>query len=176
MHHLPAAADQVVQDWQEATGWTLEWTPYRAIYSESVNSYLAIKPDGSVKLKGTYAGASIAKGYQNEICVDAITAYLTHGIPLADTILQCQDVTKFLTMRGIRSGGVWRDNDVGRVARWYVSVDGEEIRYKTNGNKVAGSDDAVPMLTLGPVPDDINRDWYVTRSITLLKKLGVKHV
>ena len=176
VHHLPAAADQVVQDWQEATGWTLEWTPYRAIYSESVNSYLAIKPDGSVKLKGTYAGASIAKGYQNEICVDAITAYLTHGIPLADTILQCQDVTKFLTMRGIRSGGVWRDNDVGRVARWYVSVDGEEIRYKTNGNKVAGSDDAVPMLTLGPVPDDIDRDWYVTRSITLLKKLGVKHV
>lgn len=166
---------RVVSEWERRTGMTLEWTPYDAIYSESVNSYVAIKPDGSAKLKGTYAPASIGKGYQNEICVDAIVAYLSRGTPLRDTIDSCTDATKFLTMRGIRAGGVWRGQDVGRVARWYVSTDGEEIRYRSNGNKVAGSDDARPMMTLGDIPDDLDKGWYVKRAQALLNKLGVKY-
>lgn len=166
--------NDVVEHWQCRTGWTLEWTPYDALYSESVNSYVALKEGGGVKLKGTYAPAAIGKGYQNEICVDAIVAFLTDGVPLATTINDCVDVTKFLTMRGIRAGGVWRGQEVGRVARWYVSTDGEEIRYRSNGNKVAGSDNARPMMTLGPIPDDLDRAWYITRAEALLLKLGVK--
>lgn len=164
----------VVRTWQERTGMTLEWTPYDAIYSESVNSYVAIRAGGGAKLKGTYAPGSIAKGYQNEICVDAVVALLEHGVPIKDTVMACDDVTKFLTMRGVRDGGVWRDQQLGRVVRWYVSTDGEPIRYRSNGNKVAGSDGAVPMMTLGPIPADLDRQWYVDRAEKLLTKLGVK--
>lgn len=170
-HHEHAR--QVVQQWQDRTGMVLEWTPYHAIYSESVNNYIAVGQDG-VKLKGSYAPAAINKGYQNEICTDAIVAYLVGGTPLADTVANCNDIAKFLTMRQIRAGGTWRDQDVGRVTRWYISTQGEAIRYKSNGNKVAGSDNAVPMMTLGPVPDDLDRDWYVNRAKELLPKLGVK--
>jgi hypothetical protein len=173
IHHNQHSLEQrVVREWEKRTGMILEWTPYLALYSESVNSYVAITEDG-VKLKGTYAPASISKGYQNEICVDAIVALLAHDTPISQTINSCTDVRKFLTMRGVQApGGVWRGEDVGRVVRWYVSTAGEAIRYKKNGNKVAGSDNAVPMMTLCEMPDDLDRGWYIDRANALLKKLG----
>lgn len=173
LHDKDIDLQRQVEKWEAATNMKLEWTPYRALHSESVNNYVALYQDGGVKLKGTYAPASIGKGYQNEIVTDAIVAYLDQGTPIEVTIGGCGDIRKFLTMRGIRAGGVWEGQDVGRVARWYVSTDGHPIRYKSNGNKVAGSDNAVPMMKLGSVPEDLDRAWYIERAQGLLKKLGV---
>ncbi len=168
-------AISVVQRWEARTGWKLEWTPYDAIYSESVNNYVAVKPGGGVKLKGTYAPPAISKGYQNQICVDAVVEYLAEGTPLVKTVYECQDIRKFLTMRGVKGGGNWRGQTIGRVARWYRSLNGEPILYTKNGNKVAGSDSAGLMLNLGPVPVDLDRDWYIARAEVLLHRLGVNN-
>ena len=160
--------------WQKRTGMQLEWTEYDAIYSESVNNYIALAGE-DLKLKGSYAPPGIGKGYMAPIVITALAAFLKEQVPLRDTIERCDDVREFLTMRGIHDGGVWRGQDLGRVARWYVSTDGEPIRYRSNGNKVAGSDGAVPMMTLADeIPGDLDHDWYVARAEKLLPKLGVK--
>jgi len=165
----------VTEQWTKETSYVLEWTGYDAIYSRDVNSYVAFKGD-EVKTKGGYEYGSIRKGYAAEVCLDAVIAYLRDGTDPLSVITSETDIRKFLTMRGVRGGAVWQEQELGKVVRWYNSVHGEAIRYRTNGNKVAGSDGARPLMDL-PValPSDIDYDWYVARCVKLLKDLGVKY-
>lgn len=163
---------ECVSWWQEQTGMALEWTPYEAIYSRDVNNYIAIGEKG-VKSKGIYEYGSIRKGYSNEICIDAIINHLTGVKSIADTVNECKDVRRFLTMRGVRGGATWRGSMLGKVVRWYRSTSGQPIKYLSNGNKVAGSDNAHPMMDLCGLPDDVDLNWYIERSEKLLNDLGV---
>ena len=163
---------ECVRWWQEQTGMVLEWTPYEAIYSRDVNNYIAISEKG-VKSKGVYEYGSIRKGYANEICIDAIINHLTGVKSIADTVNECNDIRRFLTMRGVRGGATWRGGMLGKVVRWYRSTGGQPIKYLSNGNKVAGSDNAKPVMGLFDMPDDIDLNWYVERSKKMLTELGV---
>jgi len=168
-----AHIDSLCDGWTDDTTYQLEWTGYDAMYSRDVNSYVALKGD-EVKTKGAYEYGSIRKGYSDEVCIDAVIAYLKDGTPVKDTISKCEDVTKFLTMRGVRGGAVWRGKQLGRVVRWYKSTEGEAIRYSSNGNKVATSDGAVPMMNLDNVlANDIDYEAYYSKALKMLKELGV---
>lgn len=169
---LKPRVDAVCDRWSKDTTYVLEWTEYKATYSESVNSYVALKDDGA-KTKGLYESGSIAKGYSAQICNDAIVAYLKDDVPIRETIYGCNDIRQFLVMRGVRSGGVWQGKELGKVVRWYFSVCGASIHYK-NGNKVAGSDGAMPMMDLVYyLPDDLDLERYVEIAETKLKRLGL---
>lgn len=163
----------VADKWTERTSYVLEWTGYTAMYSRDVNSYVAFK-GREVKTKGAYEYGSIRKGYAAEVCIDAVIDHLRDNVPVADTVRKCTRVESFLTMRGVRGGAVWQGDELGKVVRWYVGTDGEPIRYRTNGNKVAGSDGAVPMMELSnTIPNDVDYDWYIDRANKLLKDLGL---
>lgn len=167
-------AQAIADNFKMSTGLELEWTPYAAVYSESVNSYIAFKNDGDYKTKGTYDMGAINKGYANQICVEAVIAYLLNNIPIDKTIMAEIDVRKFLTMRGVKGGGVWRGQELGKVVRWYKATDGESILYKTNGNKVATSDCAHPMMDLtNELPGNLNKAWYIDEAQKMLNKLGI---
>lgn len=101
--------DQVVTWWESATGFETERTDYKTLASRDVNSYVAVKPDGTVKLKGAYAppepGASGWPNPTGQVCVDAVVAYLAHGTPLRDTVNACQDVRQFVYVRQVKGGG-----------------------------------------------------------------------
>lgn len=163
----------IARQWSEETTYILEWTPYKAIYSESVNQYIAVKEDGGFKTKGVYAPGSIAKGYATEVCVDAICNYLSCGDPVETYIRSVTDVRKFLVMRGVKGGGSWRGEPLGKVCRWFYSTDGDPILYISNGNKVAGSDGAKPMMDLGEFPDDIDYQWYFDNTHKMMEKLAI---
>lgn len=153
---------ELYHQWEETTGFILEETRYTALYSRDVNNYIAVKPDGSTKRKGTFANAGLMKNTQMEIVNDAIADRLSHGVPIGDTIYCCEDIRKFLTVRTVKGGGVWRDEYLGKVVRWYWSTDGEQISYKSNGNKVATSDGAKPLMELvTTMPEDIDYQRYV---------------
>jgi len=160
-------------EWSKATTYILEWTPYKAMYSESVNSYVALKPDGSAKTKGLYESGSIRKGYSAQVCNDAIVARLTHGTPIDRYIQNATDIRDFLVMRGVRGGGYWNKQNIGKVVRWYYSTEGHPIRY-ANGNKVAGSDGAVPLMDLtDTIPADLDIQKYIDIAYDKLKRLGL---
>ena len=171
--HQWELAETIAARWTNDTGYVLEWSEYASQYSRDVNSYIAFKPDGSIKTKGNYEYGAINKGHSNEICIDAVINYLRDGTALESTIRNCTDVTRFLTMRGIKGGGQWRGENLGKVARWYLSLNGEPITYIKNGNKVAGSDGARPMMVLADrLPDDIDYCAYIIKAEKLLKDLG----
>lgn len=96
----------IVQWWEKTTGFETEETRYKALYSRDVNNYIALKEKGGSKGKGAYAEPSLSKNPQNTICVDAVKAYLEHDTPVAETILRCRDVRKFVTVRTVKGGAI----------------------------------------------------------------------
>lgn len=95
--------------WESTTGFELEHAEYQLLASRDVNSYIAIRDDGDVKLKGEYAppepGPSGWPNPSGQICVDAVVAHLKHGTPIRQTIAACQDVRRFVYVYAVRGGG-----------------------------------------------------------------------
>lgn len=161
--------------WEMVTGFETEATEYRALYSRDVNNYIAIKPDGAWKAKGAYAPAALQKNPTNEICAEAVRAFLTSGRPIEQTVEQCDDVRKFLTVRQVKGGCVDQQGEyLGRAARWYYStLVAGPLRYKVNGYTVARSEGAMPcMLLPDSVPTDLDREWYVREAYSILADIG----
>lgn len=168
--------ETLIYEWELETGYNFEWTPYKSSFSRDVNSYVAIKTDGSCKGKGAYAEPNIMKNPTNEICVIAVKSWLADGVAIEDTINNCNDTTKFISIRSVTGGAVWRNEYLGKAVRFYYSTDGDTIHYKKNNNKVPKSDEAKPLMDLPEeLPIDLNYQWYINESINLLNDLGVKY-
>lgn len=135
----------------------------------------------NVKLKGAFAGGGLMKNPSNEICIEAVVNFLKDGTPVEDTILSCEDVRKFVTIRQC-TGGAQKDGTfLGKVVRWYYAM-GEEgtiTRCKlrkgaTVGDVVARSLGAKPLMELpAELPEDLDHGWYIKECESLLQDLGV---
>jgi hypothetical protein len=166
----------IISRWEKHTGLKTEETVYRALYSRDVNNYIAVKEDGKAKAKGVYAPVSLSKNPQNPICPEAVIALLTKGVPIRETIRNCTDIRKFLTLRAVTGGAVKDDQPIGKVVRWYYSnsVEGA-IHYATNGNMVPRSETARHLMDLPEtLPEDINYDWYEAECDEILMDIGAK--
>jgi hypothetical protein len=189
--------NKIVAWWEKQTGFTTEDVEYKALYSASVNSYIALKAKGGIKRKGAYAEPGLQKNPTNLICVEAACDYIEHGIPLDYTIHMCDDIRKFVTIKRVSGGGIKGGKEIlkevdgpkgkvmkfshyeggtylGKAVRWYYAV-GETgcIHYKTNGNRVGRSDGAKPLMQLpDTLPDDIDYGWYIKEAEAILKDIG----
>jgi hypothetical protein len=203
-------ADEIIAAWERETCFKTERTDYSATYSRDVNSYIAVKTDGEIKLKGAFAPAEPgASGWPNptgQICVDAMVEYLTKGVQIEHTIRSCKDIRQFLYVREVKGGGsVVRDpvldknatqrakiashgsiaaydaavaipcesEYLGKVVRWYYAVSSTAtIRYGS-GNLVPRTLGCEPCMELPDVlPADIDYNWYVAETISLLEGVG----
>lgn len=99
-------SDRIIMEWENRTGLEMETSQYEAIYSRDINNYFAVKTDGSVKRKGEYSTAGLVekKNPDSEICGDAVAEFLSKGTPLADTIMTCRDIRKFVTVQKVTGG------------------------------------------------------------------------
>lgn len=98
--------ESLIDEWEQDTGFNTEETIYSALYSRDVNNYIAVKEEGDIKCKGAFAKATLQKNPTNEICIDAIKDYLTSGYPIEQTIVGCQDITKFISVRQVKGGAI----------------------------------------------------------------------
>ena len=157
------------------TIFNMEYTEYRALYSINVNNYLAVKPDGKVKGKGQFAIGGLAKNPTNTISVKAAIAYLTQQTPIHDTILQCQDIRDFVTLRTVKGGAVKDGQAIGKSIRWYHSTSTmTAIHYASNNNKVPKSDGAKPIMDYpDKLPTDIDYQFYIQEAKNIIKSTGV---
>lgn len=191
----------IIEWWEKVTSFKLEFAEYRAIYNESVNTYVAIKADGGFKRKGDLANhwreitpwgekntdydpsrEGLKKSPQFTICADAVLGYLLHGIPVERTIYECQDVREFLRVTQANGGATWRGEYLGKVVRYYWSdaEDANPILRKvpnaqgTHG-QVAKSEGCRPLMNLPDdfaVPADMDRARYVSEAYEILESLG----
>lgn len=99
-------SDYLVKEWEKRTSLEMETTEYAAIYSRDVNSYFAVKTNGEVKRKGEYSPTTLMKNPDIEICSDAVAEYLARGTPIHETIRDCRDIRKFVTIQRVNGGGI----------------------------------------------------------------------
>lgn len=167
----------ILAQWENLTKFNLEIIDYKAIYHESVNSYVAILGDNSIKCKGIYASDGLTKNPVMPICKEAVIEFIKNNTPIEQTILSNKDdIKKFLVIRKVTGGAVYKDQYLGKIVRWYYGINGDKITYKKNGNKVAGSDGAIPLMVLpDTAPTDIDFGVYIQKAYKMLKNLGVKY-
>lgn len=166
----------ITWDWMLSTSYQLEETHYKTIASRDVNNYIAVKTDGKIKRKGCFAESGLSKNPEFIIIYDAVCNYVGKNIPIEETITNCADITKFLAVRRVTGGALWRDEYLGKAVRFYYSSDvdpGECIRYAKNSNKVPKSNGAKPLMVLPEkFPSDVNFKVYIDEAKDLLKDIG----
>ena len=160
-------------EWELLTSYELEVTKYKAVYSRDVNNYIAVKENG-IKGKGAFAVGGLMKNPNNNVCIEAVIANLESGADIAQHVNGETDVTKFCTVRKVTGGAMFRGEEVGKVVRFYHSVDGANLSYKKNGNKVPKSDGCKPLMDLTTADlNDIDRAWYIEECKNILGDLGL---
>lgn len=173
--------DQIVKEWERDTGFETDEALYSAIYSRDVNNYIAVKTDGTHKGKGAYAKTGMMKNPANAICVDAVVEYITKGTPISQTIRQCEDLTKFVTVRTVQGGATKDGEYLGKAIRWIYSTETDTaIHYRKANktgthNKVPKSDGARPIMELpDEFPTDIDYGWYIREARSILQDIGLE--
>jgi hypothetical protein len=168
------ALNAIIDRWEKHTGLKTEETRYAAIYSRDVNNYIAVKENGSAKAKGVFGPPTLSKNPQNTICNEAVVAYLTRGVPCEETVRNCRDITRFLTLRTVNGGATKSGQTLGKAVRWYYAT-GEtgSIHYATNGNTVPRSQGAKPLMSLpDEFPSDVDYAWYIRECREILMAVG----
>ena len=159
---------ETVKEWEQITGFDMEYSFYKSIHYRDVNNYFAITTEGDIKKKGVFRVLargkehSLDKNPQAPIVFKAAIDHVLHGTPIERTIDRCIDVKQFLSARKVAGGGAKDGEYLGKAVRWYYSTDtATAIHYISNGNMVAKTTGAMPMMDLTEVlPADLDLDWY----------------
>jgi len=164
-----------VKEWESITGFVMERTDYRGIYSRDVNNYVAVLTNGDVKSKGVYGkGLPLQKNPVATICSRAVIDYLTLGASIRGTVEASEDMREFVCVRSVTGGALYKGEYVGKVVRWYYTISTETFTVKLNGNKVPKTDGAKPCMVLPLlIPEDLDREWYVKEAESMLADMGV---
>ena len=167
---------EIAFDWELETGYVLEQTDYTAVASRDVNNYLAVKTDGKIKGKGIFANTGLSKNPDCPIVKKAVAYQIARNIPIYQTVMDCEDITEFVTVRKVTGGAVWEGEYLGKAVRYYYSSEVNPdtcIHYAKNSNRVPNSGGAMPLMDLPQrFPKDVNYVVYIEAANKLLKEVG----
>lgn len=181
--------DDVVYEWEQRTGMKMDFDTYiGTIYQKDVNNYLLIdRKTGAVKAKGGYVMKLNDLSYDLPIINKALVDYMIHGIPVRRTIMECQDLRKFQLVSRISSKYthiLYGDKPIKeKCIRVFASNNPADPGVK----KVHAVRKTTAKLTNSPehcfifnddvkgvpVPDKLDRQWYIDFANKRLSDFGV---
>lgn len=167
----------VLRAWQDTTGLELETNAYRLFAQKDVNNYLAADGLGRIKTKGAFLNQrQLSKNVSAAVVAQAVAAWLVEGVPIADTIAQATDLRDFCYIHQSRSPVHCGEIPLGKVVRWYrstgLTVPFIKVGASGRRSKLPDSDGAAPAQRLpATLPDDLDRNYYVRATETLLRTL-----
>jgi hypothetical protein len=142
--HLSKEKEQeyyrICREWEVIVGnaemGKLEYTYYSKLVQTSVSHYLAVKPDGQVKKKGSFAtSGELHKNKSRRIIPISLEKYFLHGTPVQETIRNHDNIFDFSI--GVKSTRDYHFEAINtktgakrryhRVLRYYVSAEGEKL-------------------------------------------------
>lgn len=135
----------ICKDWEQITQFELEHEYFEAFYQYAVNDYIGVYKGYSethnpklIKTKGLFlTELTLGKGMAPQIIAQALQEYFVNGIPIHDTIYNCQDIRKFLTYQKVKKEFSVEYNGklISHINRYYMSTNGYRITRCTVDSK-----------------------------------------
>ena len=134
--HLPRTQISNVKSicaaWEKLTSLTLESVEYRKMIIADVNSYVAVKTDGSTKRKGRYEyDLEYHQNHSALVIPKVAEQVLVHGKPIRETVMNWPDMMDFmLRVKVPRSSKLyWGEGDtqIQNTTRYYVTTCGKPL-------------------------------------------------
>lgn len=86
----------LAKEWQEETGFELEFDYYDLYCKKDVNNYIARNTHGKIKTKGAFLDTiDLKKQNRHLIIPKAVNNYFLYGTAVEDTIMSCKDIFDF---------------------------------------------------------------------------------
>lgn len=158
----------LIKEWGETAKFEFEFTQYKSVFITHVNSYFAIKSDGSIKAKGAYVRDDITKTPKGEIIQEAAIESIINNKSIEEIVNDCNDIRKFIYSFKSGSNCFYRGKDIGKMIRWYFSRDGNTIYTKHGEKNISQVPDATDCIYIPDLPDktpdDIDRKRYIDKA------------
>ena len=180
--------DDIAYEWEQRTGLTLEFDEYVKVVQKDVNNYIVIDRDGNYKSKGAYVKKLSDLDYGDFPIVNkAMVDYMVKGIPVEQTINQCDQLKDFQMVTKIGRkykhllyGGKILNEKCVRVFASLRNRDGDlkKVSIRTGKpEKVANSPEHCFLwndeIYGVKCPDYLDRQFYVDMALKRLNDFGV---
>ena len=177
--------DDIVYEWEQRTGMKMDFDTFiGTIYQKDVNNYLLIdRQTGAVKAKGGY----VMKLNDLPIINKALVDYMIKGIPVEQTVLECQDLREFQLVSRISSKYTHILYGETPIKEKCIRVFASKNPSDPGVKKVHATRKTTAKLTNSPahcfifnddvkgvsVPDKLDRQWYIDFANKRLADFGV---
>ena len=177
-----------VHEWEQRTRLHMSYDEFSSIWSGDVNSYIAIRKDGTYHAKGGYVKELNDLDYDLPIVNFAIKDYITKKIPVESTVYSCDELRSFQKVYKLSSKYKFVVHNekiyTDKCYRVFASKDDMDTYLgKSKGEgctieKFASCPDHCRVvntdITNERVPYWLDREWYVNEAKKRLKdKFGV---
>lgn len=181
--------DKIVSEWEKRTGMKMDFdTFFGEIFQKDVNNYLLIdRETGAMKVKGAYVKKLSPLDYDLPILNKALVEYMVNGVPVEQTINECDDLKEFQLVSKISSKYshiLYGDKPIKeKCIRIFASKDSKDEGVK----KVHATTGRPAKLQNSPehcfiwndevngvkAPEKLDKQWYINKALGRLKDFGV---
>jgi len=186
---------EICHNWEKIVGnetlGQLEYTEYKMLIQTSVNDYIAVKPDGKIKLKGDFCiDVEMHKNPSMRIVPIALRDYFVYGKPIEETIKNHNNIYDFcLRMKTNRAyqaeyhyvdldRSEYKIDQLSKTLRYYISNKGGTLykREKATG-KLIGTNVGFVATTFNryvekPMEDyDVNYQFYIMECNKIINQI-----
>lgn len=164
---------EICKEWEKRSRMSLEHDRIKKVIQKDVNNYMVVMEDGEVKSKGAYVKKLNTLDYDLPIVNKAIKEYFIHGVPVDQTVSECNELKQFQKIVKISSKFAYAmyDGEVieGKVFRVFASRsrrDGQLWKVKQcNPFKIANTPERCFIVNenieSAATPRKLNKQWYI---------------
>ena len=192
----------ILTEWEKVIGndvlGNFEYTEFKWMAQTSVNDYLALKSDGSCKMKGDFEIDKEAnKNTSARIVPIALKEYFVNHIPIEETIKNHKNIYDFCIRQKASKdfhyeGTILSTGEksiYNKLIRYYVSNTGEKVHKIKNPNCETNAAEKAQVeagswlcyvcnkLSKDHPTTNVNFDYYINRAQKIIDKVeGRKHI
>jgi DNA polymerase len=187
--------DDIAWEWEQRTSLVLEFEEFKEVYQKDVNNYVII-PDGELfdergkprwKSKGAYVKKLSPLDYDLPIINKALVDYMVRGIPIEQTINDCDDLKEFQLVTKISGKYTHIQHGDKRLKEKCIRVFASTDNSDAGVQKVHGKTGRPAKMPNSPlhcfvynddvngvkVPAKLDKSWYIALANKRLGDFGI---
>jgi len=125
--------DDVVYEWECATGMKMEFELFSKVFQKDVNNYILIDDNGKIKSRGGYVKKLSRIDYDLPIINKALVQYMVHDVPVEKTISDCDDLIEYQMVTKVSNKYLYPVKDATFKE---VKIDGKKTRVWNNDGEI----------------------------------------